>query len=105
VALVEHRAAKIPFGPRQFAGELLHLFAPFQRWSTIAVLDGAAPPVSIFPDDALRAKQTARRELGDADFDACAMRGRRMLHDEFDSYLSSELDLLGIEQHTPTIPD
>jgi predicted ATPase/DNA-binding SARP family transcriptional activator len=104
VALVEHRAAKIPFGLRQFAGELLHLFAPFQRWSTIAVLDGAAPPVSVFPDAARLAKQSARRELGDADFDACATRGRRMLHDEFDSYLSGELDLLGIEQHTPTLP-
>jgi hypothetical protein len=79
----------------------VHLFAPFQRWSTIAV---AAPPVSIFPDDARRAKQAARRELGAVEFDAWSARGRRMLHDEFDSYLSGELDLLGIEQHAPTLP-
>ena len=104
VALVEHRAANIPFGLRQFAGDLLHLFAPFQRWSTIAVLDGAAPPVSIFSDAARHAKQAARRELGDAEYDACVTRGRRMLHDGFDSYLSGELDLLGTDQHRPTLP-
>jgi hypothetical protein len=49
----------------------VHLFAPFQRWSTIAV---AAPPVSIFPDDARRAKQAARRELGAVEFDAWSAR-------------------------------
>ena len=70
VALVEHRVARIPFGPRQFAAELLHFFAPLHRWSTIAVLDGAAPPVSIFPDAARQAKEAARRELGDAAFEA-----------------------------------
>jgi hypothetical protein len=104
VALVEHRAARIPFGQRHFAAELLHFFAPLHRWPTIAALDGAAPPVSIFPDAARQAKEAARRELGDAAFDACATRGRRMLHDEFESFLHAELDLLGVDQYTTTLP-
>jgi hypothetical protein len=104
VAVVEYHAARIPFGPRVLAAELLHFFAEIPRWTTIAVLDGATPPVSLFPEAARAAKRAARQALGDSTFEECAARGRTMLHEEFEAFIHSELDDLGVEQHTATLP-
>jgi hypothetical protein len=103
VALVEYGVARIPFGPRQIAAELLHHFADLARWETVATLHGATPAVSLFPDAARRARGAARAALGAAAFERAAARGRRMLHEELEAFLHAELDTLGVPEHRPNV--
>jgi hypothetical protein len=103
VALVEYGAVDLPFGPRQIAADHLGNFAALGRWSTIALIDGASPPVSIFPAAARRAKAAARQALGERRYAASARLGRAMPHDELFGSLHDELDALGVRRAPPTV--
>jgi hypothetical protein len=95
-SLVAYGHAKLPFGPRQVAGECYDALAHGERWRTIATLRGATPPVSILADEARRAKAEARSRLGSAAYDEAVARGRALSHEAFERFLDEELDRLGV---------
>ena len=86
------------FGPRIWASDFVPALAALSRWTTIAVIDGAAPPTSINPQAAESGKRAARTALGDRRYEDEAAFGRSLSHEAFEAFLQRELDELGIEQ-------
>jgi predicted ATPase len=96
VALVEYGAARLPFGPKGHAHDFVPSMAALKSWSTIAMLDGAAPGASIFPAEVRAAKAAAREALGENTYDRFVRRATGLTHAEYEAFLHTELDALGV---------
>lgn len=93
-ALDEFRRAKLSFALRRLVRDFLPALAHLGRADVVAVLDGAAAPLSLCPHAAQRAVEEARTVLGAVRFEAAKDAGRAMADEALEAYLHAELDRL-----------
>ncbi|MFN0090267.1 MAG: AfsR/SARP family transcriptional regulator [Acidimicrobiales bacterium] len=85
---------RVPFGLRRLIRDYLPVFEDLACHEVVAILDGAAAPLSIRPVLAAHAVERARRAMAPAPYQAAAAVGRAMSDATLEDYLRAELHRL-----------